>query len=302
MKTHLFDGSFERREPWTPIFLQSPELTSIIAPMTVGIAAICDNRKAIVLAADKLMTIGEANLTMDTESHKVMPIAPHVWVAITGTIQDSEYAQERFRHSANLLSVQSVLQIAKRLRKACEHMRARQIEERILRPIWNISYKEYNRACLRSPTPSMVNDVLTRILGFQYALTLLVCGFDDDGAHIYRVNNATVNSHKGIGFHAIGYGETIATATLCRRGRNFIDESIAETLYRVYEAKRAAEHTGLVGKGTDMVLLTKGCEPEMLSEDLIAECRRVYKKYKPMGLADDEISAINSKLPPRPTL
>jgi hypothetical protein len=139
-------------------------------------------------------------------------------------------------------------------------------------------------------------------MAFSYNLVLLVCGFDNDGAHIYRVTNNTVNSYKGLGFHAIGYGENVATVTLSRLGHNFVNESIEETTYRVYEAKRAAEHTGLVGKGTDMVLLREGCKPETLSQDVIAECRSVYKKHKPVGLPDDEISAISSKLPSRSVL
>jgi hypothetical protein len=68
--------------------------------MTVGIAAICDNGKAIVMAADKLMTVGEANLATDGTICKLMPLSPRVWTAITGSIQESEYAQERFRHSS----------------------------------------------------------------------------------------------------------------------------------------------------------------------------------------------------------
>src|SRR3954464_2667940 len=132
---------------------------------------------------------------------------------------------------------------------------------------------------------------------FSTRLALLVCGFDDDGAHIYRVSNASANSYGAIGYHAIGCGESIATITLCGRGRSFHNASIAETVYRVYEAKRAAEQTGLVGKKTDMLLLRQSHEPEILSKDAIVECRKIYKKYKPVKLASDEISAISSKLP-----
>lgn len=92
--------------------------------MTVGIAAICDKGKAIVMAADRLVTAGEATLATEMETKKLMPLSAQVWVAITGTIQDSEYVQERFKHVASLLAVQTVHQIARRLRKACEHMRS----------------------------------------------------------------------------------------------------------------------------------------------------------------------------------
>ena len=298
MKMPPIRDDFACLEPWPSNFLQPPNPEPIIAPMTVGIAAICDNRKAIIMAADRLMTVGPENLATDTDMRKVMELTPQTWIAYTGTVQDCEYASERFKHASSLLSLQSVYGVAKRLRKACEHMRTRQIEEKILRPIWNVNFREYKRASLRNPISPIVNDVLNRILTFQYQLTLMVCGFDGDRAHIYRVSNSFVNSHSALGFHAIGYGETVATVVLARGGHNFSSQSIEETIFRVYKAKRAAEHTRLVGKGTDMVLLRDRCKAELLSTELIDECRMIYKKQKPPELGESELAVISSKLPP----
>ena len=245
MNTPLNETSFQPQTEPQPFFLQLAEPAPIIAPMTVGIAAICAGRKAIVMAADQLMSVGsDTNLSMDTDSKKLMELTPKAWVAVTGTVQDNEYAQERFKHASSLLSLQSVYGVGRDCARRA-NICAQQIEEKILRPIWNVNFKEFKRASLRSPIAPIVNDVNARIINFQYQLTLLVCGFDGDGAHIYRVTHSFVNSHKGLGFHAIGYGETIATMVLASRGKNFAAESIEETAYRVYEAKRTSERLDL---------------------------------------------------------
>ena len=89
----------------------------------------------------------------------------------------------------------------------------------------------------------------------------------------------------------------MATVALAMSGPQFQSRSIPETVYRVYEAKRAAEQTRLVGKQTDMVLIRRGSESQYLSDELIEELRSIYKRRKPSPLADGELSAIEGVLP-----
>src|SRR5690554_6555622 len=99
--------------PPEPVFLRFPDPAPTITPMTVGIGAICDDGKAIVMAADRLCTVGEAGLVTELGVKKLIPLTPHVMVTVTGTIQDSEYVSERLRHASNLLTEQSVHRVAK---------------------------------------------------------------------------------------------------------------------------------------------------------------------------------------------
>lgn len=268
--------------------------------MTVGIAAICEGGKSIVMAADRLVTVGEGDITVEAASKKIIKLTPQAWMTITGTIQECEYVQEIVGRTGDSFDDHSVYRIARRLRKGCENIRARQIEEQITRPMLKVSFAKFGELCNKSIESEAIKDVWKCVLNFRFALEMLICGFDPE-PHIYRVTHSTLNSHEAIGFTAIGIGRTMATVTLAIRGKSFLNRPVAETMYHVYEAKRTSESTGLVGRRTDMLLIRQGSKATFLPKDLVRSLRRIVKKQKPPKLSADELSDINSKLPPQST-
>jgi 20S proteasome alpha/beta subunit len=265
-------------------------------PMTVGIATICENGDAIIMAADRLTTLVEANQITEMDAKKLVPLTPQIAITSAGTMQDSEYVSERLRHASNLLTHQSVYQVANRLRRSCARIRERQIEERIIRPSLAISFSEFSAACLTNQLTTIAANVMDKVTGFKLNLELLVAGIDDSGAHLYWVNNQQVNSYSGLGYMAIGVGSTLAAVSLARYGGSSSHWTTAEATYRVYEAKRLSQETNLVGGKTDMMLLSKGKEPEYLSDELIQLLEAVYVKQKPPALSSEELADINRML------
>ncbi len=89
-------------------------------------------------------------------------------------------------------------------------------------------------------------------------LGLLVVGFDENGeaAGIEMFANGDYESIREVGYGVIGEGEDVASATLAHYGTT-MDDPLDHVLYKVYEAKRRADKLiTSVGAATDMWIMT----------------------------------------------
>lgn len=150
-------------------------------------------------------------------------------------------------------SIVSGVAVIERLRQPIDIFRNR-VAERFARSRYAISAEEF-----RATGGMWLGDQLFRealrdmqeyILGEEKQIQLLLIGCDDEGfLAIYKYSYGELWECDG--FAAIGSGETIAEATLYRRG---IEESrsFMEVAYAVYEAKRLGEITPGVGPTTSL--------------------------------------------------
>jgi 20S proteasome alpha/beta subunit len=265
--------------------------------MTVGIAAICEGGRTIVMATDRLVSVSEAGLFMEMERKKLVELVPGVWMAMTGTLQDADYTKDRFSQAAQSVAGQSVFQIAEQVRKASEYICEKQVEDRVVRPALGISYSQFKKACLEKQTTELIKDVYLKAGAHKFDLELMLGGFDGGNARIYRVTFSSVNSHDGLGFTSIGCGRTIAAAMLARYGQTTFCHSLADTTFRIYEAKRASEQTRLVGNTTDILVLRDGCAAQFLSDEALISLAGIYDQRMPETLSPTEVSAIERVLP-----
>lgn len=260
--------------------------------MTVGIAAICDDGKAIVMAADRLITVGEAQLVTEIERPKIQKLLPNVWLTITGPVQQYEFAMENYEDSAWLVRGTSVHVIARRLRLACHRIRRRMIESRYTQAHLGLTYREFVKLCAKSQVVNtIVADVYSKASNHAFDLVMMIAGIDDQGPHLYLVNDLGINSFKSMGFAAIGIGAASATVSLARDEKCYYSRSVAETMYRVYEAKRACEQTALVSKATDMVVIRRS-EPQVVSLAQLDVLRRIYESRIKTQLSASELESI----------
>jgi 20S proteasome alpha/beta subunit len=274
-------------------FLQPPAPQPIITPMTVGIAAICDGGNAIVMAADRLVSVGVNDLEAELGAPKLIPITPRVVVAPTGTIQNCEFVRERLQHTASLVGTMSVFSIAKKLRASCEAMRKRQVEYHVTRPIVGMSFAEFSKAAMNSPNSPGVAEVLREVQKHLFELALLLAGIDEYGAHLYCVQCTSIDSYGAFGYSSVGRGHAAATASLASRRIAFQGCSVAQTIYYVYAAKRSSESVNAVGEATDMVVIRKGKEAEFLKPEHLDVLKRIHKRMKPPELPDSDAGDID---------
>jgi 20S proteasome alpha/beta subunit len=104
---------------------------------------------------------------------------------------------------------------------------------------------------------------------------LLLCGFSGDESLIVRLDRLG-KTHWEDNYSAIGIGSDIAQAFLCQR--DWYDTKnealqLLDCLYRIFEAKRAAQNNRHVGESTAFEVLMPGGK----RKDITDECFQAFK-------------------------
>jgi hypothetical protein len=129
--------------------------------------------------------------------------------------------------------------------------------------------------------------VLGLISQHNLQLEILVAGTDDSGSHLFTV------LHPGIllplettGYGAIGSGGVHAAVRLSL-GQQNKQASLVDTVYNVYEAKKAAEVAPGVGTLTDMAIIKDG-KVRFVKPAMFTVLEKVHKEKPIMTEAEQE--------------
>ena len=224
--------------------------------MTICIAAICEKRSSVVLAADTMLTAGGLAIQFEHPERKMTPLS-HTCMALTAG--DALAYTELFNQvqaSIYVLREPSVVQIVETIKECYQTIRRKQIVERILKPRGFDDFPEFYNA-----QRVLSNDVVLPIQGqidsYDYGLQILAAGIDGESAHIYGIENpGTSVCFDSVGWQAIGSGSPHAITTLIARTCHQ-DLPLHEVLMIVYEAKKTAEKAPGVGANlTDICVMT----------------------------------------------
>lgn len=265
--------------------------------MTLGIAAICENGTGAVMAADRLVGTGIAGLELEMDNKKLIQLYAHAMVSVTGILSEADFTIEKFRDTSGDFANRSTIQIAERLRDVCQQVRVEQCEGMYLRRTLGIGMEEFRQlSSSASPQSALFGDIYTKINNHNFGVSFLLAGVDHNGAHLFVANDAGVVSHESLGFMAVGSGAVVAQAAFSRR-QHIRARSLADTVYGLYEAKRAAEPVQGVGPATDIAVLRHGRDPQFLSEQSIATLSEIYERRRPPALAESDVTAIADTLP-----
>jgi 20S proteasome alpha/beta subunit len=124
---------------------------------------------------------------------------------------------------------------------------------------------------------------------------LLVCGFDNQGSHIFEVSHVgEVVDHDMLGYAAVGSGCWMAMGAF--NARPFKDRSLETTIYRVLDAKFCAETADGVGKETTAFVFAKPERFGLITSDRIEVIRSEWERVRnesPPQRAMDEIDKIS---------
>jgi hypothetical protein len=125
---------------------------------------------------------------------------------------------------------------------------------------------------IRQITSELVNYMLPH-------LSVLFCGVDMTGPHIYMVYNDQVGCYDNIGFASIGIGARHANSQSMFQGHT-PQSSVPETLLLAYTAKKRAEVAPGVGTETDIFAIGPQFNSyvESLNPDLRAKLDEEYAK------------------------
>lgn len=224
--------------------------------MTICIAALCDDGKKCVVAADREITTISKNQT----ERKIEVFTDSCIVMGAGDTSQISEIIRRSRVNFDSTKKRSVLEIASIIRDNYVDLHLERAEFSILRPR-NLSWKEYKETASKIPN---FRDIEGQIWNYGIdAACFLVAGVDDTGAHIYRIFYLGIGSGNWIDcwdksyMKAIGSGNGHAEVALALL-EHHKSLTVNQTLYNVYSAKKIAEIAPYVGPSTDIAIIENG--------------------------------------------
>ena len=247
--------------------------------MTVGIVALALERKAIVLMADKMITMA-ADLGVE-QSETKGAFLPNGWIALYAG--GTTFAQLVVGHYPPILE-KAVADGADPLlpavvmdsfHRAYADVWDYVVEHEILRPR-HFTREEYQSGIADQATREAVEQE-REAKERDESPEFLLCGFDAQGfGHIV---NVSLRSEELSGaFDAIGSGGPVAHARLVWQKTNENDE-LARVLYEVYTAKVQAEMNRFVGPGSDAYVMFGNGQDNLraLSDDSKRRLAEVFR-------------------------
>jgi 20S proteasome alpha/beta subunit len=263
------------------------ELYPGVCPVTVCIGATCEGGRAAVVAADRMVTFGPPMMltTEPPELSKIQQLTDRAVLLFAGSVPDGSaiLASSRARIGGQVKP--PLAAIAAAAKAAYVELKRQRVEENILAPLLGADFPQFQALLAQSSASQMLQQILGLIMQHNLQLDVMVAGLDDDQAHLF------VASHPGqlfpmdaTGFAAIGSGALHAAVRLSL-GQHTAKANLADAVYNVYEAKRAAEVAPGVGKATDMAILRNGSI--MLVPEKVFQVLEEVHKERPSPSADE---------------
>lgn len=268
--------------------------------MTCCIAALCDNRRAIVIAADKM--IGwQGVIESEPDIHKIYQLAKDWWVMFSGNdiapvFDVIDKAKERLRGKQSV-----TLKVAiEAVETSYFQKRAELAEVLYLKPR-GLTLAQFNST---DGAPGWLSESLRATIGdsmqaYAMPVSLLVAGFDDKKrGHIFSIEDGdyrgSARRHDIPGFQAIGSG-SIGASYLMNFRKVSPSLPIREALYYVAEGKFYGEFAGGVGLRTDLYIVRPGREKISIKEHAVDEkLMKLCERLQPRDLDKRAIDVLNS--------
>ncbi len=212
--------------------------------MTVCIAAICDNGKSIVVAADRMFTAGAPlNLEFEPPISKIELLSPRCVAMGAGTSLAAAEIIETARGTIASTGGQ-VLQIALTARDVYTNLRNSKIDEQILSAQLGPDFSVFRSKGGTLPgylqaQPGIYQQMVIQTSQFNLGVDLLLAGCDGYSSHIYHLTHpGSLTAFDKLGYNAIGTG------------------AMAATLHAVFNAKLAVEVAPGVGQETEIAVVS----------------------------------------------
>ena len=265
--------------------------------MTVCIAALCDNRKAIILAADKM--IGSHAIEAEAEIHKVLRLHKDWQVMLAGN--DVAPAFAIVDSARKKLSKGKGLTVQEVEHAVVESYREKRLAEAASQ---HLAPRGWTPETFNSPSSNALPESLrlaldSAIENHRLELELLVAGFDRNGqGHIFSVsdydNRGAARRFDIPGFQAIGSGSHGANYMMMYRALS-PPLPIRWALYLVLEGKYFGELASGVGSRTDLYILRRGKPSIKIKEDTVEEkLIKICQEVEPRSLKQKQVDVLNS--------
>lgn len=263
--------------------------------MTTCVAAACDDGKAIVLVADKMVGLGYVESEPDIS--KIQPLHKSWRVMIAGNgIEPAFDVIHAAREKLACIPSPSLCAVMSELAQAYQAKRLSDAEALFLAPIgWSL--ERFRREGKELLSELEVSRILQAMREHEYELELLVGGFDETAvARIFSVSshNRGIPQRHDLGFEAVGSGSTNARFIMTYRKYNPTIK-VREALYYALEGKYYGELASGVGTRTDAMILRPDASPIMLDEEATLDVifDEICSELDPREFKDKHLKILN---------
>ena len=245
--------------------------------MTVCVAALCEDRKTIVLVSDRL--ISYSFVQSEPEVGKRLSLHKNWHVLMAGDDIDPifdivDLAKEKLKD----IPAPSLATVKAEMFDAYKEIRRSIAEARYISPR-GVSLDNFIKEGMKWVPESDYLERVGKVDEYELRVELLVAGFDEHKVgHVFSIesddNRGYPRSHD-VGFYAIGGGSTNATFFMTFRAVSFSTTAREMVLYAL-EGKYWAEEATGVGEDTDIRIIRAD------EDDIIIELDRIEKTLIPI--------------------
>jgi len=220
--------------------------------MTICIAALCDEGKSAVVAADRMSVFGGGSLLefkLDNHAAKIHRLADHAVLLHSGRGQDAELISAEIKKAA----------VDGELEDAVDEIVMNLIEKRrdleVSRKLGNsFNYEKLVTVAGNSPSGHLY-ELLQQVRKTDLG-DMLIVALKSGHYEIYFHCPPAFPVRSDLHYATVGSGAIYARAALTIQ-QYTSDAKVSEALFQVYSSKKAAELVYGVGEPTDMAVLTE---------------------------------------------
>ncbi len=162
--------------------------------MTICIAAITSENYAIV-ASDRMITVTLPNIEFEQSTSKTIEITKNCVAATAGSALAYTPIFREAKGEIDKASATSISQIVEITKKAYVSMRNKKLEEEVLSAAGLTLQNFYQLN--QTMAPSISGAIFQMMAKYNYNLWVLMCGVDETGPHIYRLQNPSKVESSG---------------------------------------------------------------------------------------------------------
>jgi hypothetical protein len=271
--------------------------------MTICIAASCNDGKNLVLAADRMFTIGAPlNVEFEPPISKIEAMNQTCLAMGSGNSLHVAEILRRARAKYANSPTQSIDIIGRAVLDEYGILRNEQIERTIVAPSLGPDFiafrgKGGTLPAYLQPQGQIFAQLFMQTNQFNLGAEIIVAGIDDGGTHVYLITHpGQIIPFDKIGYGITGSGATHASIKLALE-LHHPKSSLPDTLLAVYGAKLAAEVAPGVGKETEMYVISSK-ETWKLPDELISSMKSASEAAKRAKPDSKEIGEQYGKLRP----
>lgn len=242
--------------------------------MTITIAALCEDKKEVILVSDRMISTFSPSLMFEHET-KGEKLSHNALVLSAGQSSELEFIKESKAEIDNDMSIKKVAEI---LAQKYGEFRIKRTEENIFKPLKFQSFDDFYEK-QRLINDAWSKEIYANVIKPAFFVELILGGIDETGHVYYIAEPGKEHARDVLGFQCAGVGKERASLILELCGYS-PSASFSRVLNITFFAKKMTEILGGIGKETDIWTINKESGVIKLPPETIQKLEKNYEEQE----------------------